>query len=144
MHRLCYHSRKGLHGRYEQHRGCWIPCLNPRLWWILFPGTPFTSTLVFAVYSRSAIHFRNLSPNPIFLNTSKRKLQEMESKALAKSSFRSTPVCRLELIFRATCLTKMKLSCAKESSRIDELAMLVQKAKRKSYFSIKAWVDNFM
>nr|XP_051211702.1 uncharacterized protein LOC127329206 [Lolium perenne] len=62
------------------------PCLSPLPWTMRPPGTPFTITLVFVVYRSTAIHLRNLSPNPIFLSTSNRKLQDSESKARDKSS----------------------------------------------------------
>jgi hypothetical protein len=54
-----------------------------------------TVILVDAEERSIATHLRNISLNPIFASTSKRKLHEIESKALEMSSLRSTPLTLL-------------------------------------------------
>jgi hypothetical protein len=58
---------------------------------ILFPGTPFTVTRVEAEERMIEIHFKKMCPNPRPVKTSKRNAQEIESKALVRSSLISTP-----------------------------------------------------
>jgi hypothetical protein len=78
------------------------PCRRPLPCTIFLPGTPFTRTLVLAVYSINATHLKKLSENPNFRRTSIKKAQDKESKALEISSLRRTPGHLLELILLAT------------------------------------------
>lgn len=81
------------------------PCLSPLLCRMVFPGIPLRSTWVDEVASKPLRTSLQICPKPSFCNTSKRKGQETESKALVMSSL----FCWWSNL--AVCCTSMKLSC---------------------------------
>lgn len=88
------------------------PCQRPLRWEINSPGSPLITILVEEVDNRRQIRLHQVRPKPKCCNSSSKKDQDTESKALEMSNFKRmwSPFLRCKSL--ASCWTKSCHECS--------------------------------